>query len=65
MPVLDFGFMDEWTNLKHDYLPKYKFISRNINSWRQTKENNPDILGYMSKPISIEDLLLISNKEFF
>jgi CheY-like chemotaxis protein len=66
MPVLD-GWGYEWMETS-----KRTTISKNTNlyikffhrDWRQTKaKNNPDILGYMSKPISMEDLLLISNKD--
>ena len=69
MPVLDgWGFMDEWTNLKQQLPTNIQIYisSSSIAIEDKTKaKNNPDILGYMSKPISIEDLdlLLIANKD--
>lgn len=67
MPVLDgWGFMDEWLSLKQQLPTSTQiYISSSsiaIEDKRKAK-NNPDILGYMSKPISIEDLLLIANKD--
>jgi DNA-binding NtrC family response regulator len=65
MPVLDgWGFMNEWKQVKERLSQKYKSIYQVLPSRLKTNksENNPDILD-MSKPISMEDLLLISNKD--
>jgi hypothetical protein len=57
--------MNEWKQVKERLSQKYKSIYQVLPSRLKTNksENNPDILGYMSKPISMEDLLLISNKD--
>lgn len=67
MPVLDgWGFMAEWFRLKEDYFQNiqiYICSSSIASEDKQKAKNNLDILGYMSKPISMDDLLLIANKE--
>lgn len=67
MPVLDgWGFMVEWLRLKEDYFQNiqiYICSSSIASEDKQKAKNNLDILGYMSKPISMDDLLLIANKE--
>ncbi|MBC5841761.1 MAG: response regulator [Flavobacteriaceae bacterium] len=67
MPILDgWGFMSEWLILKQQLPANIQIYisSSSIAIEDKTKaKNNPDILGYMSKPISVEDLLLIANKE--
>ena len=66
MPVLDgWGFMAEWFRLKEDYFQNiqiYICSSSIASEDKQKAKNNLDILGYMSKPISMDDLLLIANK---
>jgi CheY-like chemotaxis protein len=67
MPVLDgWGFMNEWQLVKQRLSQKIQiYISSSSIAIedKQKAKNNPDILGYMSKPISMEDLILISNKD--
>jgi len=67
MPVLDgWGFMTEWSQLKEFITSKIEIYISSSSIAIDDKERaktNPDILGYMSKPISVEDLMLISNKE--
>lgn len=66
MPVLDgWEFMNQWQLLKERLSQKIKiYISSSSIAIedKQKAKNNPDILGYMYKPISNEDLLVISNK---
>ena len=66
MPILDgWGFMSEWLRLKELLTAEMEiYISSSSIAMedKQKAKNNPDIMGYMSKPISIEDLLLIVNK---
>ena len=67
MPILDgWGFMVEIEKLKSklEKFPKIYISSSSIAVEDKAKaKNNPDILGYMSKPISLEDLLLIASTE--
>jgi CheY-like chemotaxis protein len=64
MPVMDgWGFMDEFATLKLKLQSEIKiYISSSsiaIDDKMKAK-SNPDILGYMSKPISQNDLKLIA-----
>ena len=65
MPTLDgWGFMDEFTILKPQFkstINIYISSSSIANEDKLKAKNNPDILGYMSKPISLNDLILISS----
>lgn len=64
MPVLDgWGFMDEIAHLKEQINSKLNiYISSSSIAIedRERAKNNPDILGYMCKPISLEDLKKIT-----
>ncbi|WP_278035775.1 hypothetical protein [Flavobacterium nitratireducens] len=60
MPVLDgWGFMDEIAHLKEQINSKLNiYISSSSIAIedRERAKNNPNILGYTCKPISLEDL---------
>ncbi len=65
MPVMDgWSFMDEMKNIKPT-LPTEIMIYISSSSIaiedKLKAKNNPDILGYMSKPISLNDLKLIAS----
>ncbi len=64
MPVLDgWGFMDEIAHLKEQINSKLNiYISSSSIAIedRERAKNNPNILGYMCKPISLEDLKKIT-----
>lgn len=64
MPVLDgWGFMDEIAHLKEHINSKLNiYISSSSIAIedRERAKNNPNILGYMCKPISLEDLKKIT-----
>jgi CheY-like chemotaxis protein len=65
MPVMDgWGFMDEINALK-PVLPEELMIYISSSSIavedKQKAKDNPNILGYMSKPISLNDLKLIAS----
>lgn len=64
MPVLDgWGFMDEIATLKPQITGEIQIYISSSSIAIQDKERakyNPDIFGYMSKPISLEDLVKIS-----
>jgi CheY-like chemotaxis protein len=65
MPVMDgWGFMDEIEVLKPN-LPSEVLIYISSSSIavqdKQKAKNNPNIVGYMSKPISLDDLRLIAS----
>lgn len=65
MPVLDgWGFMKEWQQLKDrlDHNIQIYISSSSIAiEDKQRAKSNADILGYMSKPINTDDLILICN----
>jgi CheY-like chemotaxis protein len=65
MPVLDgWGFMKEWLSLKNQLTTKISiYISSSSIAIedKQRAKNNADILGYMSKPVNADDLILICN----
>lgn len=64
MPVLDgWGFMDEMLILKPQIQAEIKIYISSSSIAIEDKErakNNPVILGYMSKPISLNDLVKIT-----
>lgn len=64
MPVMDgWGFMDEIAHLKEQINSKLNiYISSSSIAIedRERAKNNPNILGYMCKPISLEDLKKIT-----
>ncbi|MFL9831420.1 response regulator [Flavobacterium sp. ARAG 55.4] len=64
MPVLDgWGFMDEILVLKPQIQAEIKIYISSSSIAIEDKErakNNPVILGYMSKPISLNDLIKIT-----
>lgn len=64
MPVLDgWGFMEEIAQLKEHINSKLNiYISSSSIAIedRERAKNNPNILGYMCKPISLEDLKKIT-----
>lgn len=64
MPVLDgWGFMDEILILKPQIQAEIKIYISSSSIAIEDKErakNNPVILGYMSKPISLNDLVKIT-----
>jgi CheY-like chemotaxis protein len=65
MPILDgWGFMDEITVLKSRIDVQIQIYISSSSIAIEDKErakNNPDILGYMSKPITINDLVKIAS----
>jgi CheY-like chemotaxis protein len=65
MPVMDgWGFMDEIEVLKPQLLAEvliYISSSSIAVQDKQKAKNNPNIVGYMSKPISLDDLRLIAS----
>lgn len=67
MPALDgWGFMNEWLELKkliNEEISIYISSSSIAFEDKQKAKNNPDILGYMSKPINADDLILICNND--
>jgi CheY-like chemotaxis protein len=66
MPVLDgWGFMNEWKQVKERLSQKIQIYisSSSIAIEDKQKRKQSRHFGYMSKPISMEDLLLISNKD--
>ena len=67
MPLLDgWGFLAEWLLLKENITTKigiYICSSSIAFEDKLKAKNNPEVLGYMSKPITTEDLLLIVNKK--
>lgn len=64
MPVLDgWGFMDEIATLKPQIKTEIQIYISSSSIAIQDKERakyNPDIFGYMCKPISLDDLVKIS-----
>lgn len=64
MPVLDgWGFMDEIAALKPQISSEIQIYISSSSIAIQDRERakyNPDIFGYMCKPISLEDLVKIS-----
>ena len=65
MPVMDgWGFMEEIAEIK-DSIPQRLIIYISSSSIaiedKLKAKNNPDIVGYMSKPITIDDLRLIAD----
>lgn len=64
MPIMDgWGFMTEMALLKPNLQSEIKIYISSSSIAVEDKlkaKNNPDILGYMSKPISLDDLILIS-----
>ncbi|MEL1240728.1 response regulator [Flavobacterium flavipallidum] len=64
MPVLDgWGFMEEIANLKKQTSISFNIYISSSSIAIDDKErakNNPNIMGYMSKPISLEDLIKIA-----
>ena len=67
MPVMDgWGFMSEielLIPLLQRSIPIYISSSSIAIEDKLRAKNNPNILGYMSKPISLEDLILIASCE--
>lgn len=67
MPVMDgWGFMSEielLIPLLQCSIPIYISSSSIAIEDKLRAKNNPNILGYMSKPISLEDLILIASCE--
>lgn len=67
MPVLDgWGFMTEMSLLKQKIKKEIKiYISSSSIAIedKQKAKNNPDILGYISKPVTITDIVLIASDE--
>jgi CheY-like chemotaxis protein len=67
MPIMDgWGFMSEWLLLEDRINTKIEIYISSSSIAVEDKlkaNNNPAILGYLSKPISTEDLLLLVNKE--
>lgn len=65
MPVLDgWGFIDEISRLKpkiNTVLNIYISSSSIAIDDRERAKNSPDILGYMCKPISLDDLIKIAS----
>ncbi len=65
MPILDgWGFMDEITLLKPQINSEIKIYISSSSIAIEDKErakNNPNILGYMCKPISLDDLIKIAS----
>ncbi|MBU2061288.1 MAG: response regulator [Bacteroidetes bacterium] len=65
MPVMDgWGFMEEIAEIK-DSIPQRLIIYISSSSIaiedKLKAKNNPNIVGYMSKPITIDDLRLIAD----
>ena len=64
MPVMDgWGFMTEMALIKPNFQSEIKIYISSSSIAVDDKlraKNNPDILGYMSKPISLDDLKLIA-----
>ncbi|MEO8252984.1 MAG: response regulator [Flavobacterium sp.] len=65
MPVLDgWGFMEEITVLKPLIIPEIQIYISSSSIAIEDKDkakNDPNILGYMSKPITITDLVKIAS----
>lgn len=63
MPVLDgWGFMEEIAVIKPKANPKIYISSSSIAiEDKERAKNNPDILGYMCKPITLDDLVKIAS----
>jgi CheY-like chemotaxis protein len=67
MPVMDgWGFMSEMAVLKSKFQTKILIYISSSSIAVEDKlkaKNNPDIQGYMSKPISLDDLKLIASND--
>lgn len=67
MPVMDgWGFMSEMAVLKPKFQTKILIYISSSSIAVEDKlkaKNNPDIQGYMSKPISLDDLKLIASND--
>jgi CheY-like chemotaxis protein len=65
MPIMDgWGFINEFTKINPEIMrdiPIYISSSSIAAEDKEKAKNNKSILGYMSKPIKLEDLILISN----
>ncbi|WP_366183457.1 response regulator [Flavobacterium ovatum] len=65
MPIMDgWGFMDEIAKINPQLMrniPIYISSSSIAADDKEKAKNNKLILGYMSKPIKLEDLVLIAN----
>ncbi|MCG9793588.1 response regulator [Flavobacterium algicola] len=65
MPIMDgWGFMDEIAKINSQLLESVLIYISSSSIAVEDKEkakNNKSILGYMSKPIKLEDLYLIAN----
>lgn len=64
MPVLDgWGFMEEMNDLKSQINSEIQIYISSSSIAIEDKErakNNPDILGYLSKPINLNDIIKIA-----
>lgn len=64
MPVLDgWGFMEEMNNLKsliNSEIQIYVSSSSIAIEDKERAKNNPDILGYLSKPVNLDDIIKIA-----
>ncbi|NRT10786.1 response regulator [Flavobacterium sp. 14A] len=65
MPVMDgWGFMEEFALIKENIPPRLIIYISSSSIAIEDKlkaKNNPNIVGYMSKPITIDDLKLIAD----
>lgn len=65
MPILDgWGFMDEMAILKSQINTEIKIYISSSSIALEDKErakNNSGILGYLSKPVSLDDIIKITN----
>lgn len=63
MPVLDgWGFMEEIAIIKPETNPKIYISSSSIAiEDKKRAKNNPNILGYICKPITLDDLIKIAS----
>lgn len=65
MPVLDgWGFMEEMNELKyqiHSEIHIYISSSSIAIEDKERAKNNPNILGYLSKPINLNDIIKIAH----
>ncbi|GIZ10579.1 response regulator [Flavobacterium sp. UMI-01] len=63
MPIMDgWGFMDEIKKINSLLIPNIYISSSSIAFEDKEKaKNNTSILGYLSKPIKLEDLTFIAN----